>query len=321
MSPFSPTLLRKVLGDICRGYSIVSSDKTGKRLAAPVYIKHLTQHDQTDVDDYYETELARARRKGIPSENDKRKWLEVKGLWSNRDESAIAIHRDYVKNLELTKSKAWIKSQIEQQETALAVERKALADMVARKEGLFGLTDEKVASQKMQFYYIHLSFYGDPSLCHRLYDMPTMNEMDEEESYALLTHYIEFVNRFDSSILRRLAVSPVFTNSLQLCGDNVSQFFGKPIVSLSFYQSNLLNYGLYFKSLLAHENLPPDIRDDPDRIEEHITKGHAAKAALKTNLEGNVSTGVVGATSEDFKSQGFHEDKEGRHMQRPPVGA
>lgn len=306
----SPTSLRKAFADICRGYSLVPRD--GK---ASLYVKHLTPFDQTDVDDYYDAALARARKKGIPSEEQRRKWLAKKGLWTKADDRDLAMQADFVKNAELTKTKAWIKTQIDAQEAVLVVERAKLASMTQKRDSLIGLTDERAATQKMQFYYIHLSFFGDSSLKTRLYDMPTMDEMDEDESYDLLSLYMAFVGRFDSPVIRRLAVSPIFSNSFHLCGDNLTQFFGKPVVDLSFYQSNLLSYGLYFKNVMSHEPIPPDCREDPDKIEDYINKSAAAKAALKTSMEGG-ATGVVGASSEDFKSMGMTEDTKGLHMQK-----
>lgn len=305
----NPSLLRKTLVEIARGWSAV---KWGKTI---VYIKHLTQLDQIEVDDYYEMQLTKARKDGIPSEENKRKWLSKKGLWKASDERDLVMHKDYVANLELTKTKAFLKSQIAAQEKILVEERATLAKMIAKKDLLFGLTDEKYASQKMQFYYIHLSFFKDSALTKRMFTMKETDQLDEEESYELLGLYIDFINHFDVNIIRKLSVSPVFANSFYLCGEDLSRFFGKPIIDLTFYQSNLLSYGLYFKSVFSQEKVPDSIRDDPDQIEEYINRSKNAKTALKTSLEGG-ATGIPGATSEDFAALNLVEDKEGHHMRK-----
>ena len=307
-----PNLLRKSFADITRGWSEIKWGKT------PVFVKHLTQFDQIEVDDYYDAQLAKARKNGIPSEVEKAKWLEKKGMWTKKDDLDLVMQRDFVKNLELTKTKAFLKSQIAAQEKALVVERKALRDMEEKRSASFGLIDDKYAAQKMQFYYVGLSFYRDRGLTNRMFSQHDVDQMDEDESYDLLSLYIDFITRFDLDIIKRISVASFFVNSLYLCGEDPSRFFGKPVVDLTFYQTNLLSYGLYFKNVMSGEKVPEAIRDDPDKIEEFMNRTKASKEALRTNLEGG-STGIVGATSEDFEVLGLPEDKTGRHMVKPSM--
>jgi len=96
-----PNLLRKSFADITRGWSEIKWGKT------PVFVKHLTQFDQIEVDDYYDAQLAKARKNGIPSEVEKAKWLEKKGMWTKKDDLDLVMQRDFVKNLELTKRRRW----------------------------------------------------------------------------------------------------------------------------------------------------------------------------------------------------------------------
>jgi len=190
--------------------------------------------------------------------------------------------------------------------------------MEEKRSASFGLIDDKYAAQKMQFYYVGLSFYRDRGLTNRMFSQRDVDQMDEDESYDLLSLYIDFITRFDLDIIKRISVASFFVNSLYLCGEDPSRFFGKPVVDLTFYQTNLLSYGLYFKNVMSGEKVPEAIRDDPDKIEEFMNRTKASKEALRTNLEGG-STGIVGATSEDFEVLGLPEDKTGRHMVKPSM--
>ena len=99
--------LRRVFADICRGYSV--TQWRGK----PAYIKHLTHFDQVDIDEVHDAAKADAIRRGIKTEEERLKWLADRKMWVIKDEIALRQQRDYVKGLQISKTKYFSSLQID----------------------------------------------------------------------------------------------------------------------------------------------------------------------------------------------------------------
>ncbi len=294
--------LHKIYRDICKGFSPTRWDGQN------VYIKHLDNFDQGEIDAYYELQLEKAVRLGVPTQESKQKWLIDNGLWSGKEEIDLREQKDYIENMEKTKKKLFLRSQIDQHAKVLETETTRYYEMLGKKNKLFGLTAEFHASQKMQFYYLYVSFFKDDGLRFRLFSVEDLNELSEDESFGLLNLYVEELAAFGIPTVKKIALAGFFMNQLHLCNDRVSDFFGLPISRLTVNQSNLLSYGLYFKNLMQNEQIPKDILDEPEKIEEFVQRSHAAKDALsKTKMEGG-STAIVGATRQDLKEMGGREE-------------
>lgn len=293
--------LRRVYAEIIRGYSTESWG------GAPLYIKHLCHFDQVDIDLYYEEELAHSKDRGIPTEAANLKWLEAQGLWVRKDESALSMQKGYVENLHKTKAKLFIGAQIADMQRQIDEGTLQYFKDLQRKINLIGMTCEKAAERKLQFYYVHLSCYLDRDLTQRAFSREQLNQLDEDDSNSIMDMYIRSSNRFDTAALRKIAVSPYFTNYFYICGDAIASFFNRPIAELSIHQVNLLSYGLYYKRILTNHQVPDDIRDNPDRLEEYVTKTANLKNVTdKTAGQGN-RVGIVGASAADFEAMGVKD--------------
>lgn len=298
----SQTHLRRAFSDICRGYTVDKwNDKT-------VYLKHLTHFDQVDIDRVYDDELAATKRRGIPADADRMKELEGKGLWTKKDETDVARKRDYIKNLEKTKEKLMFPSQVEGHQKTIDVEVKILNDILSKRHRLIGLTAEHIADQRVQYEYIRLSFFNDAGLSEPMFTQDDINYLYEEESLALLMFYVDVVNRFGPDTLRRIAIAPFFTNYFYLCGEDLSTFFKKAICDLSIYQIHLLSNALYFKRLMSQiEDIPPEMRDDPEAIES-LAKGRSARDTVLAKAGNGQRVGLFGAKDSDFKAMGLKNE-------------
>ena len=62
----------------------------------------------------------------------------------------------------------------------------------------------------------------------------------------------------------------MLTNIFYLCDDNVFNFYGKPVITLTFYKIEIYSYGRYFKSLIqtSEDKIPDHIVEDPDKLIE-----------------------------------------------------
>ncbi len=134
----------------------------------------------------------------------------------------------------------------------------------------------------------------------RAFTLDQIHQLDEEEADAIMSMYIRSSNRFAANALRQIAVSPYFTNYFYICGENIASFFNRPIAELSIHQVNLLSYAMYYKHILQNNQVPNDMRENPDKLEEYITKtANFKEATAKAGQTGN-RVGIVGATQADF---------------------
>lgn len=291
--------LRRAYADICRGYS--PEIWRGKS----IYIKHLTHYDQVDIDVYYDEALESAKARGIKTREERLKWLENKKLWLRKDDSELSMQRSYVENLEKTRNKMFLKSQIDQMTITLEEARTKLYTDTIKKENLIGLTCEKVAEQKIQFHYIYLAFFKNKELTKNVFDLESLKQLEDDESDELISFYIGAMERLSLNSIKKIALAPYFTNNFYLCADSIYHFFSKPISELSNYQTNLLSYGSYYKTLLSQNQVPDDVRENPDKLEEYINKTKNFKDAIsKTGGDGS-RVGIVGATNADFEALGI----------------
>lgn len=293
--------LRRIYAEICRGYSIESW--RGEN----VYIKHLNNFDQVDIDIFYEKAYSDAKNRGLKTREERLKWLSDKGIWTRKDISALDMQRAFVENMKKTRSKMFLKSQIELLDKQIAEANQKLWTDIQKQEEMIGPTCEKSADQKIQFYYIYLSCFKDSGLTKYLFSKEEIDDLDDKESNELLSFYIKIVERFNQQALRKISVSNYFTNYFYICGDNIYSFFNKPISELSVYQINLLSYAIYFKSILTQNSVPEDIREDPDKLEDYVKKSKNFKDAVDRAGDGE-RVGIVGGTEDDFKALNIKND-------------
>ena len=83
----SASFFRKIFRDISRGYSEI------KFRGSPVFIKHLTNHDQVDLDDVYSKFYDHALSRGLPTEEEKLEQLIEDELWSKGKEEVLLVKK------------------------------------------------------------------------------------------------------------------------------------------------------------------------------------------------------------------------------------
>lgn len=293
--------LRRVYAEICRGFSVASYEDR------PLYVKHLTVFDQTEIDVLREDAFENALSRGVKTEEAKVAWLTTKGLWAKKDDAEIKMHQDYADALYKTRSKQGIKAQVEQTNKQIREAEDKLDELTSRRARLIGLTAEQVADQKVQYEYMRLSFFKDERLEKPCFTPKDITKLDHQEADSLLYAYIAIINRFAPDTLRRITIAPYFTNSFHLVGERVDTFFGKPIIELTVYQTNLLSYGRYFASLLSQNDVPKEMLNNPDKIEEYVMRSRNMKTALDKVAAGAENVAIFGASKEDFDAMGVKD--------------
>jgi hypothetical protein len=87
------------------------------------YIKHLTAHDQVDIDEINDKYYQQAIDRGIPTEKEVLKDLEKDGQWTHLEEKQIEKLEVFIEQLQKNKSALVLKSEINRQNQSIAETR------------------------------------------------------------------------------------------------------------------------------------------------------------------------------------------------------
>ena len=181
-------------------------------------------------------------------------------------------------------------------------------------------TVEGFADKKVNEQYIRLSTYEDEFFEENKFTREEFDELENEDILELVSLYNATTSKFLGDNLKYAALSPIFLNFFYLCDDNVVNFYGKPVVELSFYQAELFGYGMRFKNILSDtKNKPPDhVAEDPEKLIEWAEANKNAEQHLKNDgeSEDGSATSLVGATKEDLEHLGIDTKTEGISLQK-----
>jgi hypothetical protein len=297
--------LKQTFSEICAGFTEIPYRGT------TIYFKHMDNKSSYLIDKYYEKYYDAAVEKGLPSEEQKLKELNEAGSWTDKDEADMQNTERYLRNMEFTKSKMFKKVDIQSIQRQIdSAKEKLLGHRINRIEAL-GMVAEQYADRKANDAYLYYCLFSDAGLKQGFFkDQETFFEFEETELREISDLYLNILKRIDQDTLQKICVSPFFQNMFYLCGDNLINFFGKPVVDMTFYQIDCLRYGAYFKRILSDDPMPPDIADDPEKIIDlHNRRQNAKEFSEKLKGEGAVVS-VVGASKKELEELGIASQEE-----------
>lgn len=302
MGETSLNQLRQIYSAIIQGFVATSYNK------APLYIRHFSPIEQAEIDEHYAGFLARAKGEGLSSEEEQLALLKKQGVWGDAEDLEVKQLKFEVEELIGIKKTVLFPSQLEQIKVQIEVAEKRWLDKLKERADLLTLTAESFASQKVNEVYIYKSLYADKELKTPFFSDEDYQDLDRAEISALITLYNSKVSDFSDKNLQKVAVSGFFQDYYGLCENDITNFYGKPIVYLTYYQSALARHGKYFHTLFMSENRPPDnIMGDPDKIIDWVTTtSNAKRLAAKTEATGEGgAASFVGATKKDLEAMGM----------------
>ena len=290
------TLLRRAFVDVCRGYSV------GTYQDKALYVRHLGHVDHLDFDDIQLGFHKEALSKGGMSEADRLASLMSKGAWSQEKEDQIAQQKDIIIRFEEGKKHILLPSILRAQEASIIAEKEKLTKMLIERGNKLGMTAEIYATQRLNDYYIIHNLFKDKGLKEPFFTESSFEDFNDSEVENIMKSYEEATVACGDSNLRRLSVADHFMSYYAACNDNLSIFFGRPVIEMTYHQIRLGSYARYFKSLMENSDmnrLSRDKRNDPDELERAygVQKNSAALQA-----EGKVP---VGMTKEDIDQLGL----------------
>lgn len=303
--------LKILFSEIIKGYSKKNIDGFGN-----LFFKHINNQDSADIDIYNEQFFQKAKQMGLPTEQDQEEYLIKEELWEKSKDKRIKELENFITTLKSTKSKLFLKAQIDQVNGEIEKNELELKTLKFEKKDLIGFTAEDYTSKKINEYYMYVSLFKDEFCKERFFKEADYEDLDNKQIMVLIHNYNEVNNKFNANNLKKISLAGYFSNIFYLCQDDPYIFYGKPLVELSFYQIELFSYGRYFKGIFTNSKTrPPEyIMTDPEKLIEWYEGSKNVEEVMNRNSKvaqkDNVATSVVGATSEDMKRLGLKKDNE-----------
>lgn len=300
---------RKIFKEIAQGFSSYFIGETQR------YIRHQSLHDLVDFDDIYNMHLERAQKKGLPSEKQIFEELKEEGIWSEKDDAEIERQSFYVDSLIKNKKNVFLKSAVEQINNQIKEAEQELNNLKVKKENLISNSADKYALNRANDFYIVNSFYKDKNLQEKLYSDEDFEYASVNDVANLVQIYNKFHKTFSEENLKHLAIQDFYKPYYNF-SDNLVDFFGKPVVSLTNFQLNLILYTKIFKNILEQyqEDIPDRIKKDPDALLDFANSSDV-REKMKENLSKDTGAStIVGATSEDLEELGL-DSKKGKTLE------
>ena len=298
--------LKLIFSEIIEGYSFVPS-----KLFGDLKIKHINNFDaaKTDIKNHYYFEKAVSQ--GLEKREDKIDYLIKEKLWDPEKDKQAQKLEDVLRGMRKTKPKLLLQAQIDSINKDIEKNEIELGKILAEKESIIGFTAEEYAQRRINEYYMYISILDENG--NRLFGEDEFQELDEEQVTEIMTIYSKNNEKFKAEVLKKIALADFFTNIFYLCEDNVFNFYGKPVINLTFYQIEIYSYGRYFKSLIqnSEDKIPDHIVEDPDKLIEWAQSSKNVKEVLEKNSgEEAGASSIMGATKEDLAKAGVDKNED-----------
>ena len=299
--------LKLVFSEIVEGYSLTRSELFGD-----LKIKHINNYDsaKTDIKNNYYFEKAVSQ--GLPKREEKLEYLIKEKLWDSEKDKEADRLKEMLKGMNRTKSKLFLQTQIDAIKKDIIDNEIKLSNILAEKESVIGFTAEEYANRRINEYYMHISILDEEG--KQLFGENEFDELEQDQVNDIMQVYEKNNRKFKAEILKKISLADFFTNIFYLCEDNVFNFYGKPVIDLTFYQIEIYSYGRYFKSIIqnSEEKIPDHIVEDPDKLIEWAESSKNVKEVLE-KTSGDAESGassIMGATKQDLAKAGIDQNQD-----------
>jgi len=314
--------LRLLFIDILKGYSL-SYYKSNK-----LYFKHNTSFDSGEIDHLKQEFIEKAKRNGLPTEDQKEEYLILEGIWSKENNEKIKKLKSDISTLRQTKSKLFKSDDINEFNRQIDQKKLELITLAVERKDLLGFTVEDYANKKINEYYMFNSLFRDKDLKDRYFSEQEFDELENKEISEVLEIYNNINQNFIENNLKKIALSSYYLSLFNLCDENAYNLYGKPIIYLTFYQMEVFGYARYFKNALSEAKHKPsdEYYEDPDKLIEWLESSKNVEEVLSKNennqkkTEGAIATSIVGAKKEDLAKIGKDENGISLHKEAQKKG-
>lgn len=285
-----------IVGEIFDGYT--EFDYFG----TPAYLKHFSIRDQRYIHQFYEKYKNIAINKGIPIEKEMLNQLREDGLWSDKDDLKIISLESELESLKQTQKNMLLPSHRDAYQKDINEKNLELLRLKSARKEVVGKTAEDYASSRSNEEFIRYIIYKDKDLKNHFFTDEEFANLNDIQIEKLLKQYELCNKRLSEHIIQKTVLRDFFNMYISQT-ENVSSFYGKPIVQLSAYQLKLALYARVFYNIFQYnDDIPDNIKKDPDAILRFSeSKKSSNSSASKIKDSDNGATAVFGATKEDLK--------------------
>jgi len=314
--------LRLLFIDILKGYSL-SYYKDNK-----LYFKHNTSFDSGEIDHLKQEFIEKAKRNGLPTEDQKEEYLISENIWSKENNEKIKKLKSDISTLKQTKSKLFKSDDINEFNRQIDQKKLELITLASERKDLLGFTVEDYANKKINEYYMFNSLFKDKELKERYFSEQEFDELENKDISEILTIYNDINKNFVETNLKKISLSSYYLSLFNLCDENAYNLYGKPIVYLTFYQMEVFGYARYFKNALSDAKHKPasEYYEDPEKLIEWLESSKNVEEVLTksenslSKTEGAIATSIVGAKKEDLAKIGKDENSVSLHKEAQKKG-
>jgi hypothetical protein len=268
-----------------------------------VYLKHFSIRDQRYIHKYYNRYKNLAINKGISTEEQALNNLKKDGLWSNDDDDKISFCELELDSLRDNLLNAYLPSQKKSLQETLDEKQKELNILKIKRKEVIGTTAEDFASSRSNEEFIRYILFKDQDLKKHLFTEEEFGELDDKDITSLVKQNSNCSSRLGEELIQESVLRDFFNMYLSQTED-VSSFYGKPIIHLSVYQLKLALYARVFYNIFQYnDDIPNGIKKDPSallRFAESKRNGQGNKTLSKIRNQDSGATAVFGATKEDL---------------------
>jgi len=269
----------------------------------PVYLKHFSIRDQRYIHKYYNRYKNLAINKGISTEEQALNNIKKDGLWSNDDDDKISFCELELDSLRDNLLNAYLPSQKKSLQETLDEKQKELNILKIKRKEVIGTTAEDFASSRSNEEFIRYILFKDQDLKKHLFTEEEFGELDDKDITSLVKQNSNCSSRLGEELIQESVLRDFFNMYLSQTED-VSSFYGKPIIHLSVYQLKLALYARVFYNIFQYnDDIPNGIKKDPSallRFAESKRNGQGNKTLSKIRNQDSGATAVFGATKEDL---------------------
>lgn len=298
--------LEKVFFEIKKGFSQSSIE------GVPFFIKHATMEETQILNKYYDYFFEKARKLGVPKEEGLMKTLEDQGVWSKKDEDILYKLKDENKNLQKTFNNMVIERDKEPIKKRIDELQKLIKKKKKERESVVTNTAEDYASKKSTEKFLYYCLFKDEDLKEKLFTKEEFEEIGYSELSEIYVKYNEAQKKFEEKNLKQLSITPIFKSIYNLYSEDLTGFFKKHPLDLSFFQVNLLNYAKLFTSIFKNHKIPDNIRNDAQKILDFIEEDGVKKKQVEKAIDkANESDGFSYARAKDSDLEKLGVNKKG----------
>jgi hypothetical protein len=304
--------------DINKRYDLIFSEiskgfSTFKFLNKNVYIKHHSLSSQIDFLSLNSKYKEEAINTGLESEADKLAEAIDGGWWSKDNEASISLLNTTISNLQKTKLKLQFPSQKQSIEEEIKKNERILYTYLIDRNSIIGYTIEKYVDSKINDYIIINSCFKDLDLKCLFFDSEYFDEIDSDSLNKFKEIFSKNYNKFSAYNLKCVSATGFFQNMIYISESPVD-IWGKPLISCSQYQSDLLLYGKIYRNFVKSKAelgkpIPDEIILDPEKLISFAEANASSKPFKKNKTSDTRVSSFVGATNEDLKSIGVEVEK------------